>query len=379
MKKKIVLVLSSKPDFYAWCESLLSEFEVLPASSLKTEDFSALALIVDYGSYDYVILSAIYTYFQEKRQIRLIFIGSDFALSAGERKSRFTKAKFFTADQYLQILRSVQAESLLSENLPYNTFVDDKFAEWNLTRGTEPNLELGDGDDSRKQMEELNRLLTVASNSDANVLLLGETGVGKSSAARKIHDLSSRRGGKFIEINIPNHIGRLESDLFGTVRGAFTEATNSDGLLKNAGEGTVFFDEIGDLPLEEQSKMLSLIETRCFRKMGSGVLERFNARMIFATNRDLRTLVKNHLFREDLFYRINTIVIEVPPLKNHRLDIPLMAKNFASGWNKMVSKSAILKLCSYSWPGNIRELKNCMERSCLLCPNRILEEKDILL
>ena len=113
--------------------------------------------------------------------------------------------------------------------------------------------------------------------------------------------------------------------------------------------------------------------------MGSGKIEKFDARMIFATNQDLRTLVRQHRFRADLYYRINTIIIEVPPLKSHSEDIPKIAGDFAAGWNKVISESALMKLCSYPWPGNIRELKNCMERSCLICRNKILEASDILL
>ena len=380
MKSQIVLVLSTNADFFTWCETLLSDFELLPASSLEKEPFAAVAVLVDYACYDRVILSSIYTYFQEKNQVRCIFLGDDFKISAGERKNCFTKAKFFTPEQYMQVLKAVQIEWLIKKNLTlkldHAEFAsksrDSKFVEAeSFTIGTQkqnPNYK-----------EEMSRLMFVAAESDANVLLLGETGVGKSSAAKKIHEMSSRREKKFIEVNIPNHIGRLESDLFGTVRGAFTEAQNTEGLLKAADGGTVFFDEIGELPLEDQSRMLSLIETRSFRKMGSGTLEKFNARMIFATNQDLKSLVRQHRFREDLFYRINTIVIEVPPLKNHSEDIPLIAKDFAAGWNKMISESALMKLRSYSWPGNIRELKNCMERSCLICRNPILEEHDILL
>ncbi|MBR6295146.1 MAG: sigma 54-interacting transcriptional regulator [Treponema sp.] len=382
MKKQIVLVLSDKKDFLTWCGSILSDCEVFSASFMGVEPSSALALIVDYDAYEDVVLLSVYSYFQEKNHVRCIFVGNDIGVSVVERKSRFPKAKFFTPSQSQQISRLVQVECMLAESLSDDSEsrVRNLDSSGLLSRDGNPSFLFSkSGLENCDRMSITRDLMDVASASDVNVLLLGETGVGKTCAARKIHESSGRSGKNFVEINVPNHIGRLESDLFGTVRGAFTEAQNSDGLLKEAEGGTVFFDEIGELPLEDQTRLLSLIETKSFRKMGSGKIEKFDARMIFATNQDLRTLVRQHRFRADLYYRINTIIIEVPPLKSHSEDIPKIAGDFAAGWNKVISESALMKLCSYPWPGNIRELKNCMERSCLICRNKILEASDILL
>ncbi|MEY4578078.1 MAG: Fis family transcriptional regulator [Pseudomonadota bacterium] len=210
---------------------------------------------------------------------------------------------------------------------------------------------------------------------DASVLITGESGTGKELVARALHKRSPRNAGPFVAINcaaMPDAL--LESELFGHVKGAFTDARNSRaGLFAQANGGTLFLDEIGELPLSLQPKLLRALQERKVRPVGGDNEIPFDARILAATNRDLETAAVEHRFREDLYYRINVIRIDVPPLRARAQDILLLAQHFvqyfASSFAKQVtgmSKTAAEKLTSYGWPGNVRELQNCMERAVAL-------------
>jgi two-component system response regulator HydG len=212
--------------------------------------------------------------------------------------------------------------------------------------------------------------------SDATVLITGESGTGKELVARALHDLSSGRDRPFVAINcaaMPAPL--LESELFGHVRGAFTDAKQSRaGLFVQAGGGTVFLDEIGEMPMEMQVKLLRVLQERKVRPVGSDEEVTVHARVITATNRDLETEVEDKRFREDLYYRINVVPIPVPPLRDRGNDVLLLAQFFleasATRMNKAVvgiSPPAAALLLQYDWPGNVRELENCMERAVALC------------
>ena len=212
--------------------------------------------------------------------------------------------------------------------------------------------------------------------SDATVLITGESGTGKELVARAIHRLSPRRDQPFVAVNcaaMPAPL--LESELFGHVRGAFTDAKRSRaGLFVQAGSGTIFLDEIGEMPIEMQVKLLRVLQERKVRPVGGDEEVPFEARVVTATNRDLETEVEEKRFREDLFYRINVVAIPVPPLRARAGDILLLAQYFlkriAARTNKPVqgiSGPAARMLMDYDWPGNVRELENCMERAVALC------------
>jgi two-component system response regulator HydG len=212
--------------------------------------------------------------------------------------------------------------------------------------------------------------------SDATVLITGESGTGKELVARALHSLSPRRDQPFVAVNcaaMPAPL--LESELFGHVRGAFTDAKRSRaGLFVQAGSGTIFLDEIGEMPIEMQVKLLRVLQERKVRPVGGDEEVPFEARVITATNRDLETEVDEKRFREDLFYRINVVAIPVPPLRARAGDILLLAQYFlkriASRTAKPVqgiSGPAARLLMDYDWPGNVRELENCMERAVALC------------
>jgi formate hydrogenlyase transcriptional activator len=216
---------------------------------------------------------------------------------------------------------------------------------------------------------------------DSTVLICGETGTGKELIARAIHNLSRRGQQAFVKLNcaaIPT--GLLESELFGHERGAFTGAiTRRIGRFELASRGTVFLDEIGDIPLELQPKLLRVLQEREFERLGSGRTLRSDARLIAATNADLAALVEAHKFRTDLFYRLNVFPIRIPPLRERAEDIPLLVRHFvqrfARQMNRMIDTIAsdtMERLIRYPWPGNIRELENIIERAVILSVGPVL-------
>jgi transcriptional regulator with GAF, ATPase, and Fis domain len=215
-----------------------------------------------------------------------------------------------------------------------------------------------------------NQIMKVAV-SDATVLLLGETGTGKELVANSIHNHSLRQDKPFVAINcaaIP--AGLIESELFGHEKGAFTGATASKpGKFEAAMGGTVFLDEIGDMPMETQIKVLRALEDKQIERVGSVKPRSIDTRFITATNKNLSLLVEEGLFRQDLYYRLNAFVIKLPPLKQRREDIPLLAEYFLSkkdNGTRQISSQALQMLMSYDWPGNVRELKHAIESAALM-------------
>jgi formate hydrogenlyase transcriptional activator len=213
------------------------------------------------------------------------------------------------------------------------------------------------------------------------VLILGETGTGKELIARAIHNLSPRRERTFVKINcaaIPT--GLLESELFGHERGAFTGAlAQKIGRFELADRGTIFLDEVGDIPLELQPKLLRVLQEHEFERLGSNRPQRVDVRIVAATNGDLSKLVAERAFRSDLYYRLNVFPIHIPPLRERREDVPLLVRYFVQKFSRRLNKTveyvpadAMDALANYSWPGNIRELENLIERAVLLSPGKEL-------
>ncbi len=208
--------------------------------------------------------------------------------------------------------------------------------------------------------------------SDASVLIHGETGTGKELVARAIHTRSARKSGPFVAINcaaVPANL--IESELFGHARGAFTDAKAARaGLFVEADGGTLFLDEIGEMPVEVQPKLLRALQERKVRPVGSNAEVPFDARIVAATNRDLEIEVEARRFREDLYYRINVVKIELPPLRERGADVLAIAEHMlraiSNGRTLRLSPQAAERLMAYDWPGNVRELENCMERAVAL-------------
>jgi formate hydrogenlyase transcriptional activator len=226
------------------------------------------------------------------------------------------------------------------------------------------------------------QLVETVAPSDATVLLLGETGTGKELIARAIHDRSRRDQRTLVKLNcaaIPT--GLLESELFGHEKGAFTGAINQKiGRLELADQGTLFLDEVGDIPIEIQPKLLRALQEQEFERLGSTHTRKVNVRLVAATNRDLETMIANKEFRSDLYYRLNVFPIRIPPLRDRREDIPLLVSYFVQKYAKQMQKcidtvpAAVMRgLTNLEWPGNIRELENFMERAVLLTRGRSLD------
>jgi transcriptional regulator with PAS, ATPase and Fis domain len=230
-------------------------------------------------------------------------------------------------------------------------------------------------------MREIFELLALAAPTDATVLLLGETGTGKELIAWAIHQNSQRRGGAFVVVNcaaIPENL--LESDLFGHEKGAFTGAVNRKiGRFALAHGGTIFLDEIGEMPISIQAKILRVLQSKEFEPVGSHRTQKVDVRIIAATNRSLADEVREGRFREDLFYRLNVVTLTLPPLRQRPEDIPILAYYFFETYTRKnardiheIDPAALNLLRTYKWPGNIRELENIMERAVIFCTGKTL-------
>ena len=236
----------------------------------------------------------------------------------------------------------------------------------------------------REKLEIVSKVATT----DSSVLILGESGVGKELFAEQIHLQSSRADMSFVRVNcaaLPEHL--LESELFGHVKGAFTDATsNRRGRFELADGGTIFLDEVGDIPLNLQAKLLRVLQERVFEKVGSSDPVRVDVRILAATNKDIEEELASGRFRQDLYYRLNVLPLYIPPLRERREDIPALADFFLKRFNHDTKKQirgftpgAMEALLSYSWPGNVRELENVVERSVVICADDYIDTQALIL
>ena len=263
----------------------------------------------------------------------------------------------------LRIKRALETRNIKSENAELKRKLDE-------SRQVVPHI-LGDSPAIRQVMDTVRQVAPTRS----SVLIQGESGTGKELVARALHELSGRKG-DFVAIHcaaIPETL--FESELFGHEKGAFTGAVEQHkGFFEKADGGTIFLDEIGEVPLPVQVKLLRVLETRSFERVGGTQNITVDVRIVSATNRDLELMVASGAFREDLYYRLNVVKILIPPLRERTSDIPILVRGFLSriaeenGKGDMtISEPAMAALCAAKWPGNIRELRNCVENMVVLC------------
>jgi formate hydrogenlyase transcriptional activator len=300
--------------------------------------------------------------------------------------SRTTETPFVPEDVDFLSRASGQIAIAIENALAYREISElkDKLAQEKLYLEEEFRSEMGFEQiigNSTALKHVLQQVETVAT-SDSTVLLLGETGTGKELIARAIHDQSRRKQRTLVKLNcaaIPT--GLLESELFGHEKGAFTGAISQKiGRLELADQGTLFLDEVGDIPIEIQPKLLRALQEREFERLGSTLTRKVNVRLVAATNRDLETMIANKEFRSDLYYRLNVFPIRIPPLRERKEDIPLLVSHFVQKFAKEMQKpieaipTAVMKgLRTWDWPGNIRELENFIERAVILTRSKSLE------
>jgi two-component system response regulator AtoC len=282
--------------------------------------------------------------------------------------------KPFSLDHLTTVIEKVMAvEALRDENRRLRDQLDERYQFDNI---------IGRSAAMRDIFQTIERVAPTR----ATVLLAGESGVGKDMIARAIHHHSPRRTHAFVKINctaLPENL--MESELFGYEKGAFTGANVSKpGKFEQADQGTAFLDEIGDVPGNIQVKLLRILQERQFERLGSNLTRNVDVRVIAATNVDLRAALEEGRFREDLYYRLNVVPINIPPLRQRREDIPFLALHFVTKLSKElgsqsreISPAAIDKLLEHSWPGNVRELENTIERSLVLASGATLQPSDM--
>lgn len=284
--------------------------------------------------------------------------------------------KPFSLDHLLTVInKALEVRALRDENRQLREELGKKYT-FNNIIGRSP------------LMQEIFATVSRVAPTRATVLLAGESGVGKDLIARAVHFHSPRRERPFVKINctaLPENL--MESELFGYEKGAFTGANQSKpGKFEQADTGTVFLDEIGDVPASIQVKLLRVLQDREFERLGSNKTLHIDVRVIAATNQDLRAALEQGTFREDLYYRLNVVPIDIPPLRARKEDIPFLAEHFVKRQApdcdsrvEEITDAAMKRLVEYHWPGNVRELQNVIERSLVLCPGTRLDAPDIKL
>ncbi|HEY1242925.1 MAG TPA: sigma-54 dependent transcriptional regulator [Bryobacteraceae bacterium] len=284
--------------------------------------------------------------------------------------------KPFSLDHLMQVVnKALEVRALRDENRQLKEELGRRYEYDNIIGRSEP-------------MQEIFATVERVAPTRATVLLAGESGVGKDLIARAIHFRSPRKDRPLVKINctaIPENL--MESELFGYEKGAFTGAVSSKpGKFEQADTGTVFLDEIGDVPGPIQVKLLRILQEREFERLGSNVTRHTDVRVIAATNQDLRAALEQGTFREDLYYRLNVVPLNIPPLRERKQDIPFLANHFirklapdAGSEVESITPAAMEKLMSNHWPGNVRELENVIERSLVLCRGKQLDAGDIKL
>lgn len=326
-------------------------------------------------SLDEEIINKAFSYLNDSREILILTDSEDIMLASTLARLGFRDIFVFPFElqKFKNYLSELLELSIIRQSKPS---IDGIESDFDKIIGVAPGFQ-----------DTVDLARKVSQNTDVSVLILGETGTGKGLLARAIHENSPKAGFPFVDIictAIPGTL--LESELFGFERGAFTDAKERKiGLMELAEQGTVFLDEIGDLELTIQAKLLKALDNKIIRRLGSVKDIHIEARIIAATNRNLEKLVEQKLFRDDLYHRLNVITIKIPPLRERGKDILILADHFikesAKKYNKhhyKIDRELKEFLMSYTWPGNVRELKNSIERAVLLSDSATLNVKDFI-
>ena len=338
-------------------------------------DVALLDLNLGHGGYGLDVLGKIRELDPEVMGIILTAYASvESAVDALRKGAYDYLTKPFANDHLKAVVRNALSQkALFRENRFLRGELRDKYSFENI---------IGKSDN----IQQVFRLMEKVARTDSSVLITGESGTGKELVARAIHFSSERSNGRFLPINcgaLPENL--LESELFGYKRGAFTGAVQDKvGLLKSADKGTLFLDEIGEMPPQLQVKLLRALQERECYPVGSNDPVRFDVRLLCATNRDLEQEAQEGRFREELLYRINVISVALPPLRERKDDIPLLANYFLNKYHKAhsrslmrFSKGAMRLLINYEWPGNVRELENAIERAVILAETEVIHSHDL--
>jgi DNA-binding NtrC family response regulator len=284
--------------------------------------------------------------------------------------------KPFTPDEVsIVVKKAIEKKSLLSENIYLRQELQEKYGFHNMVGKS-------------KKMQEIYRIIAKVATTDSTVLIYGQSGTGKELIARAIHFNSPRREKQFVPVDcavLSENL--LESELFGHVRGSFTGAiTTKPGLFEVADGGTVFLDEVGNISLAIQAKLLRVLQEREFTPVGGTKVKKVDIRLIAATNKDLEKMIKEETFREDLYYRLNIVPITLPALKERQDDIPILAVHFLKKYAEEIGKTikgftpeAMERLMRYPWPGNVRELENVIERTVVMIEEEMVQVEHLIL
>lgn len=372
--KHRIMVVDDEPDICKALDFLLRKegYEVITANSgeealekLQNTTFDIVITDLKMGKMDGMeLLTKIRETSPETATIMMTAFSSiESAVEAMKRgASDYIVKPFLNEEIKITIKKILEQRKLVKENLALKQQISQRIACKEFIAVSEPMIKI---------IETLEKVIPTKS----NIMILGESGTGKGLIAELIHCNSPRRDNPFISINcsaIPE--GLLESELFGYKKGAFTGAVaDKQGMIAIANNGTLFLDEIGDMPLSLQAKILKVIETGELQPLGDVKKKQVDVRIISATNVDIERRIKEGRFREDLYWRLNVIEIKIPPLRERKDDIEVVAKHFVKKFNeeykkdiKGIDKVAMTALMSYSWPGNVRELKNVIERAVVL-------------
>ncbi len=382
MSKKTILIVDDEQGIRESLTGIFEDegYEVLTASSAE-EALATLKertpdiIFLDVWLPEMDGLEALSKINEMEKGIPIIIISGHANIEIAIKATRLGAYDFLekplSLDKVLLVVqRALERKRLELENMALKADLEKK---WQL---------VGDSD----KVQSLKQQIELAAQRNSRVLILGESGTGKELVARLLHENGPRASGPFIEVNcaaIPQEL--IESELFGHEKGSFTGASERKiGKFELANEGSLFLDEIGDMTLQTQAKVLRVLETQVFQRVGGAKSIKVDVRIIAATNKDLAEEVKKGSFREDLFFRLNVIPIMVPPLRERKDDIPVLAKFFIelfasdSGIKpKELDQEVIRLLQSYGWPGNIRELRNAVERLMIMVPSSLITPFDI--